>query len=446
MFSKKKNIICSCPILLGIIICSIVTVLIAVFVPDMEVRSAETYPTKKISELKTDSNGNLTINEDVTLEIDKDISIKALKISGNAVFKGTGKLTATSITVSGDLDLDRSIVEVNDRNAFIRIGGNFCCMSSSELTVISGKTLDDADDVVFKVTGQMSCNGKITFESKGLGIYVEGNTKKVKKRWTYACCFFGADLNIKCVSDALNTDGEIYITLSTIVINCEKNGMIGVGIYAQESRIESTCSALKDGYVNISGRTSINFSREMHVTTPENGKREYTTVNRNGYEYKTYLILDSNDKIPSKIVIEVMYETDPSKWININGQTYYWKYNKFSGYFLINNSTGKAYEDGWLEVNGKWYYFSSNGGVMFTSQYRDGYWLGDDGALVDGYYAQWKCNSTGWWYEDITGWYPASQWLMIDGYWYYFYPDGYMASSTYIDGYWVSESGAYKPY
>ena len=26
-------------------------------------------------------------------------------------------------------------------------------------------------------------------------------------------------------------------------------------------------------------------------------------------------------------------------------------------------------------------------------------------------------NSTGWWVEDISGWWPASQWLKIDGYW-----------------------------
>ena len=26
-------------------------------------------------------------------------------------------------------------------------------------------------------------------------------------------------------------------------------------------------------------------------------------------------------------------------------------------------------------------------------------------------------NSTGWWVEDISGWWPSNAWLKIDGYW-----------------------------
>ena len=52
-------------------------------------------------------------------------------------------------------------------------------------------------------------------------------------------------------------------------------------------------------------------------------------------------------------------------------------------------------------------------------------------------------NGTGWWYADASGWYPANQWLWIDGRCYYFGADGYMATSQYIDGYWVGADGAW---
>lgn len=62
---------------------------------------------------------------------------------------------------------------------------------------------------------------------------------------------------------------------------------------------------------------------------------------------------------------------------------------------------------------------------MDYSEYRDGYWLGSDGALVDGYFGQWKSDSTGWWFEDTSGWYPSSQYVWIDGVNYYFNASGY---------------------
>ena len=115
------------------------------------------------------------------------------------------------------------------------------------------------------------------------------------------------------------------------------------------------------------------------------------------------------------------------------------------------NSTGWWYEDSsgwypysqWQKIDGKWYYFLDNGYLDY-SEYRDGYWLGSDGALVDGYYGQWKSDATGWWFEDESGWYPTSQWLWINGSCYYFEASGYIAVSKYVDGYWVGADGAYK--
>lgn len=55
--------------------------------------------------------------------------------------------------------------------------------------------------------------------------------------------------------------------------------------------------------------------------------------------------------------------------------------------------------------------------------------------------AEWKLNSTGWWYTEGNTW--ATGWRYINGNWYYFYSDGYMAHNTTINGYYVNSNGAW---
>ena len=96
---------------------------------------------------------------------------------------------------------------------------------------------------------------------------------------------------------------------------------------------------------------------------------------------------------------------------------------------------GGDYPSGqWLQISDSWYYFG-NDGYMEAECYRDGCWLGSSGAWVPDYSnGHWCSDSVGWWYED-SGWYPTSQWLQIDGSWYYFKADGYMAANVWVDGF-----------
>lgn len=55
--------------------------------------------------------------------------------------------------------------------------------------------------------------------------------------------------------------------------------------------------------------------------------------------------------------------------------------------------------------------------------------------------AAWKQNNTGWWYTEGNSW--ATGWRVIDGNWYYFYSNGYMAHDTTIDGYYLNSNGAW---
>ena len=56
-------------------------------------------------------------------------------------------------------------------------------------------------------------------------------------------------------------------------------------------------------------------------------------------------------------------------------------------------------------------------------------------------HAEWKLNSTGWWYTEGNTW--ATGWRYINENWYYFYSDGYMAHNTTINGYYVNSNGVW---
>ncbi|WP_294402384.1 cell wall-binding protein [uncultured Clostridium sp.] len=55
--------------------------------------------------------------------------------------------------------------------------------------------------------------------------------------------------------------------------------------------------------------------------------------------------------------------------------------------------------------------------------------------------AEWKSNTTGWWYTEGNSW--ATGWRNINGNWYYFYSDGYMAHDCWIGNYYLNSSGAW---
>ena len=116
-------------------------------------------------------------------------------------------------------------------------------------------------------------------------------------------------------------------------------------------------------------------------------------------------------------------------WLEDGGE---WYYLKESGVMA----------QGWQTVKGKYYYFKA-GGAMASEEYCDGYWLDKSGEWNYKARASWKSDSKGWYYQDTTGWYAKNQWLKIDGKWYFFKPDGYMAYSEYWNGYWFNADGTW---
>jgi hypothetical protein len=55
--------------------------------------------------------------------------------------------------------------------------------------------------------------------------------------------------------------------------------------------------------------------------------------------------------------------------------------------------------------------------------------------------AEWKQDNTGWWYKVDNSW--LIGWMNIDGKYYYFSSNGYMAHDAIIDGYYLGADGAW---
>lgn len=95
---------------------------------------------------------------------------------------------------------------------------------------------------------------------------------------------------------------------------------------------------------------------------------------------------------------------------------------------------------GWRKIYGDWYYFNYPGGSMGWSKVVDEYYLGSDGKWV---------RNEGWQQDDKGTWYYVGRhekvvkgWNRIDGKFYYFnYPGGSMTWDNTIKGFYLNNSG-----
>lgn len=131
------------------------------------------------------------------------------------------------------------------------------------------------------------------------------------------------------------------------------------------------------------------------------------------------------------------------QWYGSNGDTSYTPQGSWH-----TNGSGWWYQDSsgwypwsqWAKIDGKWYYFDYYG-YMVSSAWQDGYWLSGSGAWEYDGVGSWGSTSKGWWFGDSTGWYAKNSWQKINGKWYHFNGSGYMETNKKIDGYWVGADG-----
>lgn len=95
--------------------------------------------------------------------------------------------------------------------------------------------------------------------------------------------------------------------------------------------------------------------------------------------------------------------------------------------------------NGWRFITGSWYYFDENGYAVTGWRFVGDKWyyMNSESKMQTG----WLNLDNKWYYTDATGamiigWYQTTP---TD--WYYFEPDGSMASNTTVDGYTLSETG-----
>lgn len=258
-------------------------------------------------------------------------------------------------------------------------------------------------------------------------------------------------MGLYCASD-------LYVDGVNLVINTK--GSCGLSVHdinISSGSIDITASnASKDEYGCIV-YNKINLGDGMGIVEPENA-----VIKQNSYGESVICNSDGSYakhvKIAKKSSSSDESESGSSsgnsskgysnewaggKWYDADGsQTYTGtlSWKSDASGWWVEDSSGWYPKSQWQKIDGTWYFFKPDG-YMASNEYYNGYWFNKDGSWDEKYFLSWKSNDTGWWVEDKSGWWPASSWLKIDGYWYYFDASGYMVTNQYVDGWWISADG-----
>ena len=414
----------------------------------------EAADTVKISECKINDMSDICLMGDVILIVDKDVKFNNLRVDGSLTIKGPVKLKTQGIYVFGDLTIASGAdIEISGEYGGLFVDGNMTLQESSKLSFSTQIDIGNDNPDPFNVTRNINIAGDFNYVSPGYGILAVDPDKDVDCDINIT----GGNVNIKCVKTALYATSNINISGGKVVINCSKNAMYADIVNFFGGYIESNCSDTSDKMMNITGYKGRGMDSNMQIIAPENGQFKSVTKTFDGYPYTFYAVVDKNDNIPNKVIVKEKEKPSSStgastgsgtgtgnakptpqyknewvngKWYGADGKCTYsgtlsWKCND-TGWW-VEDTEGWYPTSQWQKIDGKWYYFLDSG-YMDYSEYRDGCWLGSDGAWVEQYSGgHWCSDGNGWWYEDSSGWYPANQYLWIDGVNYWFKADGYMS-------------------
>ena len=402
--------------------------------------------------------------------------------------------------IDQDLVLDRLIQNPDNRDVLIAIEGDKKLTINKEINVVCKYIQESGTNV--EIIDGIFINGSDTTIEPG-ATFTINDTGITHNGWpalfSQGSFISSGNININTVSYGIAVEenvnisgGEIHVNSLTEALRAGKILDISGGnlyLYSSESLalfsytsdinisggyIECEIGAQNDNdtyKMNIGALSDINVRSPLYVIAPSNSSIKTYQRRKKTYNY----IADANGDFPKKIVIgnkaaeeaykkaeeeaakkaaeeaakkaaeeaaakkaaeEAAKKNAPKysnewvngKWYNADGtQTYQGilEWKCNSTGWWVEDTTGWYPVSQWQKIDGKWYYFLDTG-YMDYSEYRDGCWLGSDGAWVEEYYGgTWKSDGKGWWYEDAAGWYPQSQYLWIDGVNYYFGADGY---------------------
>lgn len=371
-------------------------------------------------------NGNYPEKVDV-LTINMDASKTVDAIFGNdVVIKGSGTLTVRQTIYVVNLTIEN--------------GAN---------VIVKGEELGNDYDQAVKneFGGSMNIKGNLTVHSTMAGLRCRGPLN-----------INGGNLTVDSVVDPIVCDENITINGGTLKAD--------MSLGASAEPLYGTV-AVKSGYnIIMNNGVKLQGGNEISLSKVVSDEGDFLTYLCEDSSYALHILINktadpygsssggsssgagtgSGSASGSSSGSSNKYSNEwvNGKWYDGNGnQTYSgtlsWKSNG-SGWWVEDNS-GWYPSGQWQKIDGKWYYFDGSG-YMASNEWRDGYWIGSDGSIGYEGVLSWKSDSYGWWVEDSAGWYPVNQWQKIDGSWYYFYGDGYMAVNCYVDGYWLGADGA----
>ena len=429
----------------------------------------------------------------LVMDVDKELGY--IDVTGDLTIEGNKKLTTPYfVQSSGNLTI-KSGADITVNNSGLTSYGNIIIEKDANVSVNCTSSIRNW--AILTHGGNITVSGNLIVTSHESGL----TTANDKIEGEYGTITInGGSTNITCEAYALNgnvniTGGEIYaegeFAIDAVDLNISGGKVTAYGpefaaIYSDKSTNitggEITATSGKNEA--ILGMGGLTIASSAQIITPENG---YVNV-AGAYYGKGFTIYDSKSNLAHLVKIkgikvepeepeEPEVPEDPKKdekkddnnnnnqnnqdknsqkeqpkysnewvdgkWYNADGTQDYdatltWKSNA-TGWW-VEDDKGWYPVSSWQKIDGIWYYFNSSG-YMAANEYVDGYWLNSDGSCSDKYFLTWKSNATGWWVEDKSGWWPSSEWLKIDGCWYYFDASGYMVTNQYIDGYWIGADG-----
>lgn len=110
-------------------------------------------------------------------------------------------------------------------------------------------------------------------------------------------------------------------------------------------------------------------------------------------------------------------------------------------FFLAMTVTAYA-KTGWVYNGSAWNYYSADGTLAENQWLKDGdslFWIQGDGTMLVN---EWHQDGKIWYWFDASGC-AVTGWQQINGKWYYFFEDHTMATSQYINSYYVGKDGAW---
>ena len=322
-----------------------------------------------------------------------------------------------SVDKAAELGMKNFVVDLSTNNGGVTQVG--CYM----LALMANKKLQTNE---FTLYNYYRASDERGYEKAVLDLNLDGNIDDADKAVSYDLNF--AFLESRCSYSAGNLTPVLAKEMGIAVLG-ENSGGGGCAL-----NIDFTASGY---FMNVSGMTKLSAT-DPDIDVDLGAKPDFVLA---------YDKMFDSEILSSKIhefYKDYKNEWVDGKWYDKNGkQSYKYKadWKKVGKNWTFVDESGWYAKNQWQKIDGKWYFFDKKGN-MESSCYRQGCYLTKSGAWDGKAKAKgWKQDKKGWWYGLTGSSYLKNSWQKIDGNWYYFKANGYVAQSEFVQGWWVNKNG-----